>query len=129
VPLTSKEDVARILPEVARTSDAIYISGSNLVNSQISTIVDIATKAKVVTLTHVDHLVEKGVLLGVCSDSYMMGRLAGEKGVKILKGARPASIPIDTPKEYSVFLNMKTAASGQFQISQEFMKRVKKKIQ
>ena len=128
VPLTSKEDVARILPEVARTSDAIYITGSNLADSQVSTIVDIATKAKVVTLTHLEDLVEKGVLLGVSADSYMMGRLTGEKGVKILKGARPASIPIEAPKKYSIILNMKTAASGQFQIPQEFMKRVKKKI-
>ncbi len=54
---------------------------------------DSANKGKVVTITHLDDLVENGVLLGVCANSYLVGRLAGEKAVKILKGAKPSSIP------------------------------------
>jgi len=68
-------------------------TGSNLVNSQVSVIVGMATKAKVITITHLDDLVEKGVLLGVCANSYSVGQLAGEKAVKILKGGKPSSIP------------------------------------
>ena len=99
--MTKKEEVGQILPEVVRTCDALYVTGSNLVNSQIATIVEMATKANVVTITHLDDLVAKGVLLGVCSDSYQNGRLVGEKAVRILKGAKPSSIPIESPKEQS----------------------------
>jgi putative ABC transport system substrate-binding protein len=129
VPFTKIEDFGQMLPEVLRTSDAIYVTGSNLVTSQLSMIVDLATKATVVTITHLEDLVEKGVLLGVCADSYQVGRRAGEKGVKILKGAKPATIPIDTLKKNSVIINMKTAKAGQYQIPREFMKTVTKKIQ
>ena len=128
VPLTKKEEVAQILQEVVRTSDAVYVTGSNLVNSKLSTIVEIATKANVVTMTHLEDLVEKGVLLGVCSDSYLNGRLAGEKAIKILKGSKPSSIPIETPKEYFLMFNMETSRAGRFQIPSEFMKTIKKKI-
>lgn len=129
VRLTSKEEVNELLPEVLRTTDALYITGSNLVNSQVSTIVDLATKAKVVTITHLEDLVTKGVLLGVCADSYELGRLAGDKAVKILKGAKPAAIPIDSATKITVLLNMKTVKKGSYSVPAEFMKSVTRKIE
>ena len=99
VRLTKIEDVNQLLPEVLRTADAVYVTGSNLVDSQVVVIAEMATKAKVITITHLEDLVEKGVLLGVCADAYAMGRLAGEKAVKILKGVKPASIPIESAKK------------------------------
>lgn len=128
VPLTKKEEVGQILPEVVRTCDALYVTGSNLVNSQIGAIVEMATKANVVTITHLDDLVAKGVLLGVCSDSHQNGRLVGEKAVRILKGAKPSSIPIESPKERHVMINLETARAGRFRIPDEFMKKVTRKV-
>jgi putative ABC transport system substrate-binding protein len=124
VLLTTIEEINQLLPEVFRTTEAVYVTGSNLVNSQVSVIVDMATKAKVITITHLDDLVEKGVLLGVCADSYSLGQLAGEKAVKILKGVKPSSIPIESAKKSDVILNMKTAKKGQFQIPPNLMKTV-----
>jgi putative ABC transport system substrate-binding protein len=127
IRLTKKEDIAQLLPEVLRSADALYITGSNLVNSQVPSIVDLACRAKVITITHLEDLVAKGVLLGVSADSYDMGRLAGEKAVKILKGAKPSSIPIDTATKIDVLLNLNTAKKGVFTISPEFMSNVTKK--
>lgn len=121
VPVTEKEEILQILPEVVRTSEAIFITGSNLVNSQLSAIVDAATKAKVITISHLEDLVEKGVLLGVCANSYELGRLAGEKAASVLSGAKPSSIPIEKAKKLDVIVNMRTAKAGQFRISPEFL--------
>jgi putative ABC transport system substrate-binding protein len=129
VILTTIEEITQILPEILRTTDALYITGSNLVNSQVSIIVDMATKSKVPTISHLEDLIEKGVLIGVCADSYLGGNLAGEKAIKILKGAKPASIPIETTKKFAVIINMKTATAGQFQITPKFKKTVTKTIQ
>ncbi len=128
VPLTRTEEFAQLLPVVIRSTDALYVTGSNLVNSQLSIIVDMATKAKVITITHLDDLVEKGVLLGVCANSYLIGRLAGEKAVKILKGVKPSSIPIESLKQFDVMINLKTAKAGDFQVPPDFMKTVRRTI-
>jgi len=128
VPLTKPEEFAQLLPLVIHSADALYITGSNLVNSHIATIVDMSAKAKVVTISHLEDLIEKGVLLGVCPSSYLMGRLAGEKAVKIFKGAKPSSIPIETLKQFDVMINMKTARAGGFQLSPDFMKTVTRAI-
>lgn len=126
VILTKKEDVARILPEVVRSTDALYLTGSSIVGQTVPIIVETANKAKVVTITHLDDLVEKGSLLGVCANSYLVGRLAGRKAVKILKGAKPSSIPIESETRNDVILNKKTAKAGQYKIPPNFMERVTK---
>jgi len=129
VLITVNEDIDQLLPEVLHTVDGLYITGSNLVNSRIAAIVDMAIKAGVVTVSHLEDLIEKGVLVGVCADSYTVGRLAGEKAVKILRGAKPASLSIDVPTKFDVILNLKTAKLGKFQIPSEFMNTVTRKIE
>jgi putative ABC transport system substrate-binding protein len=129
VRLTKKEEIAQLLPEVMRSAEAMFITGSNLVNSQINTIVDMSIKAKIITITHLEDLVIKGVLIGVSADSHTMGRLSGEKAIKILKGATPSSLSIDVATKNDTLMNMTTAKKGSFPISTEFMKTVTKKIE
>lgn len=129
VPLARKEDISDILQDVIRTSDALYLTGSNLVDSQVTMIADMATRAGVVTITHLDDLVAKGVLIGVSANSYQLGRLAGGKAARILKGEKPSAIPIETLKKFDVILNRKTAKEGRFTIPPEFMKSVTRSIQ
>ncbi len=114
VPLTRKEEISQILPELIRASDAIYLSGSNLVDSQVATIVQAATRAHVVTVTHLEDLVEKGVLLGFCPNPEEMGRRAAEKAIRILRGAKIPSLPIERMKKYDLIVNMRTARDGGF---------------
>jgi putative ABC transport system substrate-binding protein len=128
VPLGSKEEVAQTVPEVVRSADAIYLTGSSIIGASLTTIVDIASKAKVVTLTHLDDYVEKGVLLGVCANAYAVGQLAGEKAVKVMKGAKPSSLPIEMVKQQDVILNMKTVKAARIQVPSEFRKAVTKTI-
>ncbi len=129
VRLSTIEEIHQLLPEVLRSAGALYITGSNLIGGQIAQITDMATKAKVLTISHLEDLVESGVLMGVCADSYAMGVDDGEKAVKVLKGAKPSSIPINKAKKNDVLLNMKTAQKGQFQIPEAFMKTVTRKIE
>jgi putative ABC transport system substrate-binding protein len=95
----------------------------------LPSIVDTATNAKLITVTHLQERVEKGVLLGVCADSYNVGLLAGKMAEKVLRGAKPSAIPIGTLKQFDVILNMKTAKAGQFQMPPAFMKTVTKTIE
>ena len=129
VPLARKEEVASILADVVGAADAIYLSGSSIVGSSVEAIVETATKAKVVTVSHLDDLVDKGVLLGVCADPHAVGALSGAKAVKVLKGAKPSSIPIEALKKLEVIINMKTARAGKIEVPQAFLKLATKTIE
>jgi putative ABC transport system substrate-binding protein len=129
VPLSKAEDIEQLLPVLIARTDALYITGSNFVDNQLPMIINMATKAKIITVSHLEDLVEKGVLLGVGPNSYLIGRLAGEKAIRIFEGAQPSSIPIETTEQLDVIINLKTARAGGFQIPPEFMKTVSKRIE
>lgn len=128
VMLNTKADVPVYLEKVLLESDAVYVTGSTITIETIDLIVQMAAEAKVATITHRDDFVEKGVLLGVSENAYALGRVAGGKALKVLKGEKPSSIPIESTSKIDFILNLKTAKAGQFKIPPAFMKRVTKII-
>lgn len=129
VILNKPEEVATTLTEIVHAGDAIYLTGSSVIGASVPAIMTIANEAKVITITHLDDLVEKGALLGVCTNSYLVGRLAGKKAVQILKGLKPSAIPIESEKNLEFILNMKTVKAGRFQIPPAVMKQITKIIE
>jgi putative ABC transport system substrate-binding protein len=129
VPLSAKAEVATTMPEVMNSADAVYLSGSSVVGETIGTIVDEAVKAKMVTVSHLEDHVEKGVLLGVTASPKAVGMIAGEKAAKVLKGAKPSSLPIEQLKKFDVILNQKTAKASQVQIPAGFLKATTRVIE
>lgn len=129
VPIASKDDAVRLVDEVVRSVDAIYLTAGSSIDKSFSIIVENATKAKVITVTNVEERVEKGVLFGVYCDATAEGKLAGEKAVKVLKGAKPSSIPIETLKQPDIIVNMKTAKAAGVQIPPSLLKSATRVIE
>jgi len=127
--LARKDEIPQILPEVVNAVDAVYLTGSTIVGGSVPAIVEIANKAGVLSISHLDDLVEKGAVLGICTNSYLVGRLAGEKAVQVLRGADPSTIPIESGKEIDIILNRPSATAGKFQIPEPFLKKITKFIE
>ena len=118
-----------MMPEAVRVADAIYLTGSSIIGTAVPLIVEEANRSKVITVTHLDDLVQKGVLLGMGVDSYTAGQQAGKIAIKVLRGAKPSSIPIEAGKKVNSFFNVRSARAGQFNIPPTFMKKVTKVIE
>jgi putative tryptophan/tyrosine transport system substrate-binding protein len=54
-------------------------------------------------------IAEPGMLVSYSNNIAKFTRRAAEIGVRILKGARPADIPVEQPTEYDLVVNLKTA--------------------
>ena len=129
IPVASREEVATVVADAVGKIEALYITGASVVGENLGAILGMANKAKVVTLSHLDDMVEKGALFGVAANSEAVGRLAGEKAAKVLGGAAPASLPIETLAKFDVILNQKTAAETGIAVPDEFRKLVTRTIQ
>lgn len=123
VIISSKEDVGRFLPDVLPSVDALYLSGSSVIGSNIPPVVALAAKAKVITISHLEDLVQQGVMLGVCSDPYQLGIMAGKKAVAVLKGTKPSAIPIEYMARPGLYINSKTAAATGIKLPRDFQKK------
>jgi putative ABC transport system substrate-binding protein len=120
VALKSRADV---VPEVSRLqgrADAVLLTGSSIIGDMAAQIVLLANKAKIITTTQSEDHLDKGVLLGVTVDPIAVGRLAGKKAAMVLRGAKPASIPIEALKTSDVIVNLKTANAIGLRVSAAF---------
>jgi putative ABC transport system substrate-binding protein len=116
VALKSRADV---VPEVSRLqgkAEAVLLTGSSIIGDMAAQIVVLANKAKIITATQSEDHLDKGVLLGVTVDPIAVGRLAGKKAAMVLRGTKPASIPIEALKTSDLIVNLRTAKAIELQV-------------
>jgi len=129
VPLTAKDEAPQILSDVVGRAEALFLSGSSIAIDALPIIIDTAKKAGVITTAIQSDKVEKGILLGVYANTRTLGVMAGEKAAKVLKGAKPSAIPIETVKKADVIINMKTARESRIDVPAAFLKKATRVIE
>lgn len=121
--LCEKEGITIIEAVASKTSDvvsaaqnltgrveAIYIPNDNTAVSAISSIVQVAEKAKLPIFAGDTGSVQKGALATRGYDRFKLGQKAGEMVVKILKGEKLTK-SVDSTHELHVYVNEKTRNS------------------
>jgi putative ABC transport system substrate-binding protein len=121
IPISEKKDIAILLPRALKMVDSVYITGSNQVGSALDEILGFANAAHIATFTHLRDLVERGVMLGVCSDPLIGGAAAGAIASRIFKGTKPEAIPIEEAKLTDVIYNAKTAKAAGITLPKSFL--------
>ena len=61
------------------------------------------------TMFHVPFFVERGGLASYSANTYELGRQAARIVDKIIKGAKPADLPVEQPTKFELVVNLKTA--------------------
>ncbi len=116
VPLANSEDVTKWANSLSHSkTDLVFVTGSNIISTNLPVIITATSKAKVWTATHLDDLVERGVLLGLVAEPSDVGTLAGKALSRVLAGTSPAQIPVEYPLP-KMMINKSTAEGGKFAI-------------
>lgn len=89
--------------------DGIVISSDSLVWANLPAYVEQAKKEKLPFAVFDKDMVERGGLLGYGPDYFITGEQSAVYADKILRGANPAELPIDSPRKLLLVLNRKTA--------------------
>jgi putative ABC transport system substrate-binding protein len=89
--------------------DALFLTTGCAAMHCVSNITGIARKAKVPTAATIAGGETQGVILTIAADPHEQGREAAKIVAKILRGAKPASIPIEQPKKIDVIINLREA--------------------
>lgn len=88
---------------------ALAVLPGNMITSQTPRIVELASKARLPAIFPEARFVEAGGLMSYGPNFAEMYRRAAGYVDKILKGARPADLPVEQPTTFELVINMKTA--------------------
>jgi len=72
-------------------------------------ILEIAPRGPMPTMFHFPFFVERGGLASYSANTYELGKQAARLVGKILKGAKPADLPVEQPTKFELVINLKTA--------------------
>jgi putative ABC transport system substrate-binding protein len=105
----SAEEIDRALPRLAKEGvQALVVLPSGLFNAERQRIVQFAFSQRWLVIGSTAWAAA-GALLGYSADSMLLYRRAAHYVDRILKGARPADLPIEQPMSFELVVNLKTA--------------------
>jgi len=90
-------------------ADAVLTLGSAILVSQRAQIVALAAKNRLPAIYHQERFVEDGSLMFYGVNLLDLGRRAATYVDKILKGAKPADLPVEQPTKFEFVVNLKAA--------------------
>ncbi len=90
-------------------ADALLALASPVLNDQRTQIVDLALKSRLPAIYPQTEYVEAGGLMYYGASTTDLFRRAATYVDKILKGAKPADLPIEQPTKFEFVINLKTA--------------------
>ena len=92
-------------------------------------ILDTAQKRGIPTVFHGPFFVEHGGLAAYSAADAQLGRQAARLVDKILKGAKPADLPVEQPTKFELVINMKTAKTLGLTIPPSVLQRADRVIE
>jgi putative ABC transport system substrate-binding protein len=108
-PLRSEEE-ARVAITGLRKGDADGIFSLRFLSYNIpGFMLEIAPRGILPTMFHVPFFVERGGLVCYASNTHELGKQGARLVDKILKGAKPADLPVEQPTKFELVINLKTA--------------------
>jgi putative ABC transport system substrate-binding protein len=97
--------------------------------SERKRLADLALKHRLPSIGGAKEYAEAGLLLSYGASYPQLFRRAAHFVDKILKGAKPADLPIEQPTKFEFVINMKTAKALGLQIPQSVLLQVDQEIQ
>jgi putative ABC transport system substrate-binding protein len=109
VEIRRTEDISPAFEGLKGRADALYVITDALVSNNRVRINTLALAARLPTMHGVREYVEAGGLMSYGADYSDLFRRAGDYVDKILRGAKPADIPVEQPTKFDLAVNLITA--------------------
>jgi len=109
--------------------DAVYVPLDNTVVSAFESLVKICEENKLPLFSSDNESVAKGSIAALALDYYAMGKQTAAMAKKVLDGAKPASMPVESLTNLDVHLNLKAAKAQGVTVPEDVVKKAVKKFE
>ena len=129
LPVRSLDDFDSAFARAKREgAQALITTGGPLINTQQRQVLDFAAKNRLPAMYPYSEFVEAGGLMSYGPSYTDLWRRAAEFVDKILKGAKPADLPVEQPAKFDFLVNLKTAKQIGLTIPQKVLARADRVI-
>jgi putative tryptophan/tyrosine transport system substrate-binding protein len=123
------EDIVPAFESLKDHADALYVTADALLNANRIRINTLALGARLPTMHDFRELVEAGGLMSYGPNFASMFRRAADLVDKILRGAKPADLPVEQPTKFDLIINLTTAKALGLKIPESFLLRADEVIE
>jgi putative ABC transport system substrate-binding protein len=123
------EDIVPAIESLKGDVEALYVCASPFVGVQRARINAAALAARLPTMELFRFYTESGGVLSYGPDNIAMWRRGIELADKILRGTKPADIPVEQPTKFELIVNLKTAKALGLTIPETFLTRADEVIE
>jgi putative ABC transport system substrate-binding protein len=123
------EDIAPAFEALNGRAEALYVGTDPLVNTQRVRINTLALNARLPSVCGFPEFVEAGGLISYGANFPALFRRAAELVDKILRGAKPADIPVEQSTKFDLIINAKTAKALGLEIPATLLARADEVIE
>jgi putative tryptophan/tyrosine transport system substrate-binding protein len=109
-------------------AEAVLVLASPVLNSRRTQVVELALKSRLPAIYDRREFSEIGGLLSYGTSVPELDRRAATYVDKILKGAKPADLPVEQPTKFELVINLKAAKQIGVTVSQRVLARADKVI-
>lgn len=110
--------------------DAVYMPTDNTMAAAIDVIIDVCSQNNIPFFSSEDKSVkEGGALASIAVDYYKLGKQTGSMALEVIKGASPATIPVEFQKDFNLFVNKAVAQKLGVTVPQSVLSRATEVIE
>ena len=110
-------------------ADAVLVLASPILESHRTQVADLAAQYRLPAIYHVAEFVEAGGLMSYGASFIDLYRRAAVYVDKILKGSKPADLPVEQPTRFELVINLKTAQALGLTIPESVLQQATELIQ
>ncbi len=128
VPTAANLDAA-FAAALRQREEALFVHPLPIALLDVQRIAQFAIKNRLPTISIIPQGAREGILMSYGPNQAEQYRRAGTYIGKILKGAKPADLPVEQPTNFELVINMKTAKALGLTIPQSLLQRADEVIQ
>jgi putative ABC transport system substrate-binding protein len=129
VLITTPNDLERAFAELKRRVEAVLCAAQAIFSLDQRRVIELESLARLPAIHEDRSFPDAGALMSYGPSYVALFRKAARHVDRILRGARPADLPVEQPTEYELVINLKTAKSLGLTIPQSVLLQAKDVIQ
>lgn len=119
--VSNSSEVSLAVSSLIGNVDAIYVPTDNIIVSAMPTVLQNAYNNQIPVFASENNSVEQGAIATLGIDYYQLGRQTGSMAARILNGADPAEMAVESSEELKLYINKKSAAEIGLEIPEKLL--------